>query len=126
MSKTTVSVELFCIQCNNFTEHVVTYREERMESIECQQCGRETVIWYDKLTPPSTEGTKQHVYHHHLHKLYSQEFLNRIMTKPKRMEEELINDLSVFLVTLPLRIITKPVRLLKEVFLSEGDDEEKS
>ena len=123
--KSSVSVELFCTQCNNFTEHVVSYKNERMESITCQQCNRTTVIWYDKTIPPDGEKAKQHIHHHHLSKLYSQEFLNRIMTKPKRMEKELVNDLSVFLVTLPLRIITKPVRLLKETFLFEDDEDQK-
>lgn len=121
MPKSIVSVELFCVQCNEFTEHIVTYKGERMESVKCQQCEREIVMWYDKpFQPLSDHG--QHVYHHNLRKLYSRRFLDRILTKPRRMEEELASDLSVFLVTLPLRIITKPVRLLQEVFLTEDDE----
>jgi len=41
--------------------------------------------------------------------------VERILTKPYRMTKELEEDLTKFILSLPIRIITKPYRIAREV-----------
>lgn len=113
-------VELLCVQCLSLTDHSLTYQNGYLVSLECQQCGRRVEIAPVQLASGSTDV--HHISRSHLDQLYHREFLRRILTKPARMEKELQEDLSVFLLTLPLRLLTKPYRL---VFEALRPDQEK-
>lgn len=121
--RTSMDVELLCTQCSGETVHRVMYHSDRIESVECLQCGRKISIRHDESVSTDSDPV-HHVARQHLDRLYTQEFLRRILTKPKRVEDELKADLSLFLVTLPLRLISKPVRLLQDIFVAP--DEQKS
>jgi hypothetical protein len=41
--------------------------------------------------------------------------LDRILTKPHRITEEMRKDLTIFITSLPIRIMTKPIRLAREL-----------
>lgn len=102
---------LYCLHCNEETEHTITYEGDTIKRIKCEKCGTELEI--DK------ESAKKN---------YTEEFIERILTKPQRMTEELQKDITAFLFSLPVRIITKPYRLLgevKEIAKSKKKDEGK-
>ncbi len=89
---------LYCIHCQKETLHTLTYVGGELQKIKCTECGME--ISFDK---------KQMLL------VYSEDLVKRILTKPKRMSKEAFSDLSSFLKSLPLRIATKPARIVREV-----------
>ncbi|PSR32560.1 MAG: bh protein [Sulfobacillus benefaciens] len=104
-------VELLCIPCMHSTGHTVTYRDRRLVSLECDVCHHRTEL--GEGVP--RENTEHKVTLHEIERLYTEDFLQRILSKPQRMTRELEEDLSLFLATVPLRLVTKPYRVLKEV-----------
>ena len=93
-----MKAELFCLHCNKDTPHQVTYVSNSLKSIRCLECCSEIEIKRDKLLEN-----------------YAVDFIDRILTKPYRMTRELEQDLTKFILSLPIRIITKPYRIAKEV-----------
>ncbi len=93
-----MKAELFCLHCNKDTPHEVNYAGNTLKSIKCLNCGNEIEIRRDKLLEN-----------------YAADFIDRILTKPYRMTQELEQDLTGFILSLPIRIITKPYRIAKEV-----------
>lgn len=93
-----MKAELFCLHCNKDTPHTVTYVGNTLKSIRCTKCGSEIEIRREKLIEN-----------------YAVDFIERILTKPYRMTRELENDLTKFILSLPIRIITKPYRIVKEM-----------
>jgi len=98
-----VSVEkiktmLYCIHCEKDTLHELTYVANRLEKTKCLECGME--IKFDK---------------EQLLMVYSKDLVKRLLTKPKRITDEAFSDLSGFLQSFPIRIVTKPSRMIKEV-----------
>ena len=90
---------LFCLHCEKETPHTIMYRGEYLQRINCNICGMEIHIDKEKIM-----------------KLYISNALNRLFTKPGRITEEMRRDLSTFLISLPLRIVSKPYRVAKEFF----------
>lgn len=93
-----MKAELYCLHCNRDTSHIVTYVGKTLRSIKCTECGSELEIRREKLIEN-----------------YAVDFIERILTKPYRMNRELEKDLTKFILSLPIRIITKPYRIAKEV-----------
>jgi transcription elongation factor Elf1 len=93
-----MDADLFCLHCSIDTIHKVTYKGNYLKSIKCNECGSELEIRKDRLL-----------------EFFAADFIERIMTKPKRMTAELEKDLTKFIMSLPIRIITKPYRVVKEV-----------
>ncbi|AEE91138.1 MAG: bh protein [Tepidanaerobacter acetatoxydans] len=93
-----MKAELFCLHCNKDTPHTVIYAGNTLKSIKCSNCGSEIEIRRDKLIEN-----------------YAVDFIERIFTKPYRMTRELEQDLTKFILSLPIRIITKPYRIAKEM-----------
>lgn len=89
---------LYCLYCKKETEHTIVYEGDMIKKIKCDECGTELEIDKEKAK-----------------KSYTEDFINRIFTKPQRMTEELQQDLTTFLLSLPIRIVTKPYRVLEEV-----------
>jgi hypothetical protein len=94
------------------TVHTVTYSDQRLASLECESCHHRTEVG---------EGANnlQKVTLRDIERLYTDEFLQRILSKPQRITHELEEDLSLFLATLPLRLVTKPYRVIKEILRYE-------
>lgn len=97
MKLTELSTDLFCIRCKEDTSHKITYLNQKISKIECENCGKSIEIDIDVA-----------------HELYD-ELLQRITSKPSRITEEYKTDLGKFLLSIPKRVATKPLRVYKEV-----------
>jgi hypothetical protein len=118
-----IDVDLFCLQCNQETAHRVEYLDGRIHRIQCEECGRMVEVWHEHFgTMDRQDVGHQRVHWSSLTTLYAPEFLNRVLSKPKRMEKELQADLSLFLITLPLRLVTKPMRILQEILRHDHEE----
>ena len=88
---------LYCVHCKEEVNHEITYINSDIKSIRCLQCNRTKQLKVD------------------LKKEFYKEIYERIATKPTRMTEEYRKDLSHLLLSLPVRAIKKPYRVLKDV-----------
>ena len=70
-----------------------------VHKIKCNICNTEIQIDREKII-----------------KFYTSKVLKRLLTKPERITEELREDMSSLLVSLPFRIASKPYRMAKEFF----------
>lgn len=113
-----MDVDLLCILCGVETAHRLRYQSDRLQSVECLECHRKLII--GEVSDEETGHTDQ-ISHHDMHRLYQHHFLNRVLNKPHRMSEEVRNDLTTFVVTIPLRVVTKPYRLLMEILKTHDD-----
>ena len=93
-----VKTELFCLHCDKETIHTITYSGRYLHKIKCEKCGTEIALDRRRILETYTADT-----------------LDRIFTKPHRLTEEMRKDLTVFITSLPIRIITKPIRMAKEI-----------
>ncbi|MCD5398032.1 bh protein [candidate division NPL-UPA2 bacterium] len=102
---TTIKTELFCLHCNQECLHIITYLGTYLKEVRCQECG--THIEMDRKRILET---------------YTAEVIDRILTKPHRLTEEVRSNLSNFIKSSPIRIITKPLRVAKEIMevIKEG------
>ncbi len=92
-----VDTELLCLHCDRETNHTVIYRGKYIHRIKCIECGTEIAINSKKIL-----GN------------YTPEDAGRCVSKPGKALEEMAADLAAFMSSLPVRIITKPVRLAGE------------
>jgi len=94
-----VFMDIYCLHCKEETPHKVVYGPKFLKEMRCEVCG--TVLRVDR---------KQML------KTYAAEFVDRVLTKPYRMKKELRGkELSDFILSLPIRIVSKPVRVAKEI-----------
>lgn len=98
-----LEANLYCIHCREEVPHEITYIRDQISHIECMECGKTLEFNHDIF-----KEYKKHVY-------------KSFVDKPKQFTEESRKDLSKFLFNLPVRIITKPYRVAKEV---RGDVED--
>ena len=96
--KTEMKTELYCLHCNKECSHIVTYLGKHLRNIKCEECGMHLEI--DKLK----------IMEH-----YAEDVLERMLTKPHRLTEEMHKDLTHFLKSLPIRVIKKPYKMTREV-----------
>ncbi len=97
MKNNTIDAILFCESCGDDREHEIHYHDNQIQSIECKACHHKIII--------NQEYVKKH---------YRSDFIERVLSKPRRMSKEMQADLNGFLHTLPYRVVTKPYRVLKE------------
>ncbi len=109
------NVELLCIPCMHTAVHTLTYVDRHLVALECQECHHRV----EMREVGSDDVIPHQISLNDMERLYTEEFLRRILTKPQRITQEWKDDLSLLLVTLPLRLITKPYRLLREILRSE-------
>lgn len=86
MKETRLETFLYCNDCKQEQDHVISYLNKRISEIECQVCQRRLSMQIDLS-----------------HELYD-ELFTRIRTKPARMTEEYRRHVSQFLLTLPARV----------------------
>lgn len=91
-----MEAELYCIHCQEDTLFHITYFNNTLWRIKCETCGHHLEIQEDIV------------------KKYFSNWVERILTKPKRMTKELEADLAKFFYSMPVRIISKPIRVRKE------------
>lgn len=92
-----IQTDLFCLHCEKETLHTISYSGRYLHRIKCEQCGTEIALDRKRIL-----------------ETYTAETLDRILTKPHRVTEEMRKDLTHFITSLPIRIMTKPIRLAKE------------
>ncbi|MUG72364.1 bh protein [Paenibacillus validus] len=102
MKETQINTSLFCIRCKEETDHTITYLNKHISRIHCDFCGRQMDIHIDIS-----------------HEIYD-EVVKRIRSKPVRMSEEYRHHLKEFLLSLPVRIVSKPYRVYREAKEIEG------
>ncbi len=93
-----IETDLFCLHCDRETLHTIGYSGRYLHKIRCEECGTEIAIDRKRILETYTADT-----------------LDRILTKPHRVTEEMRKDLTIFITSLPIRIMTKPIRLAKEL-----------
>ncbi|TSB47250.1 bh protein [Alkalicoccobacillus porphyridii] len=96
MKTSQMEADLYCIHCKEEVLHEITYVNDQLKSIECIECSHDLEFVMD------------------LDQEFYEETQKRIATKPKRMTQEYREDLSRFLFSLPVRVISKPYRLFKD------------
>lgn len=92
------NTQLYCIQCDEETEHKVVYIDGKIKMVKCNQCDTTFGVDENKLLES-----------------YTKEKVNDILTKPARLKNEIKEEGTKILFSLPKRIITKPYRVIKEV-----------
>lgn len=92
-------ITLFCINCNKEAEHTVHYIGDYLKSVECDSCGKKIEI--DRR---------------HLRTVFAEDFINRILTKPHRMNEDMKKAVATLLPFFPRRLIKEPLKVLKEIY----------
>ena len=96
--------ELYCLHCSKETPHTLTYAghplsgESYLRKIKCEDC--KTIIELDRIK---------------ILELYGKQLVKRALNKPGRLTKEIRADLTNFIKSLPIRIITKPYRTAKEI-----------
>ncbi|AJQ26306.1 hypothetical protein [Pelosinus fermentans] len=138
MCKESFKAVLVCMRCNQETVHDIEYNNKLIVQISCEECGK-TIGPYKQITAtplPSNlthkttitssptpigntalanensrfeKSSKSSSY-----QSYGELLLSRIITKPSRLNQEIHKDLATFLYSIPVRFMTKPVRIAKE------------
>jgi hypothetical protein len=92
-----VRMDLFCDICNEDTAHVITYAGEKVIKAHCTNCGKEFHTSRDAALAA-----------------YTDDVIQRLRTKPKRIRAELARDPVRSVISMPARLITKLFRVEKE------------
>ncbi|MDD3776754.1 MAG: bh protein [Actinomycetota bacterium] len=93
------TITLFCINCNREVPHTVHYIGDYLKSVECNHCGKKVEI--DRR---------------HLRTVFAEDFINRILTKPHRMTEDMKKAVATLMPFFPKRLIREPLKVLKEIY----------
>ncbi|AZO94762.1 bh protein [Halocella sp. SP3-1] len=94
-----INTNLFCINCNEETEHIILYLDDEIKSIECKKCHRISGIDKNELL-----------------ELYTIDTVKHILTEPFKLNKKIKEEGSTFLYSFPKRIFSKPYRIVKDIF----------
>jgi len=92
-------IVLFCINCDKESFHTVNYIGSYLRSVSCNNCSR--TIEIDRR---------------HLRTVFAEDFINRILTKPHRMTEDMKKAVATLMPFFPKRLIREPIKVLKEIY----------
>jgi hypothetical protein len=92
-------IVLFCINCDKEAPHTVHYIGSYLKSVSCDSCARKIEI--DRR---------------HLRTVFAEDFINRILTKPHRMTEDMKKAVATLVPFFPKRLIREPLKVLKEIY----------
>jgi hypothetical protein len=92
-------ITLFCINCNEETPHTVQYIGSYLRSVSCDNCTKKIEI--DRR---------------HLRTVFAEDFIDRILTKPHRMTEDMKRAVAILMPFFPKRLIREPLKVLKEIY----------
>jgi hypothetical protein len=103
-------ITLFCINCNEETPHTVQYIGSYLRSVSCDNCTK-----------------KIEVDRRHLRTVFAEDFIDRILTKPHRMTEDMKRAVAILMPFFPKRLIREPLKVLKEIYeiLKKNDKNKK-
>jgi hypothetical protein len=97
MKESKVKSYLYCVPCHEETPHIILYIDNEIKSVECEICARKQEFKFD------------------INKKFYKELYYRISSKPSRITQEYRQDLNHFILGFPLRIASKPYRLMKDL-----------
>ena len=107
-------IALFCISCGEETPHTVHYIGSYLRSVSCDSCSKKIEI--DRR---------------HLRTVFAEDFIDRILSKPHRMTEDMKKAFATLMPFFPKRLIKEPLQVLREIYAilkkdTEGKTESKS
>jgi hypothetical protein len=123
VKKKHIQAELFCLSCNDDSIHTIEYDHNLIVQISCVKCGRiigssgQTLITSTSHTDFTWVKEKIGIVRDEeiSAKEFAEKLIQRIITKPSRLTDEMHYDLETFIRTIPTRVVTKPVRLAREI-----------
>jgi hypothetical protein len=92
-------IVLFCVNCNKESPHTVYYIGNYLRSVVCDNCNRKIEI--DRR---------------HLRTVFAEDFINRILTKPHRMTEDMKKAIATLMPFFPKRLFKEPLKVMKEIY----------
>jgi transcription elongation factor Elf1 len=92
-------IMLFCINCNKESTHTVHYIGNYLRSVVCDNCNKKIEI--DRR---------------HLRTVFAEDFINRILTKPHRMTEDMKKALATLTPFFPKRLFKEPLKVIREIY----------
>ena len=92
-------ITLFCVNCNTETSHTIEYIGSFLKSVSCDRCTKKIEI--DRR---------------HLRTVFAEDFIDRILTKPHRMNLEMKKAFITLMPFFPKRLIREPLQVLKEIY----------
>src|SRR4030066_1994568 len=92
-------ITLFCISCNEETPHTVQYIGSFLRSVSCDNCTKKIEI--DRR---------------HLRTVFAEDFIDRILTKPPRMTEDMKKAIATLMPFFPKRLITEHLQVLRDIY----------
>ncbi len=99
MKDETTKITLFCINCNEDSPHTVQYIGSYLRSISCDKCSKKVEI--DRR---------------HLRTVFAEDFIDRILTKPHRMNEDMKRAFATLVPFFPKRLFMEPIKVLREIY----------
>jgi hypothetical protein len=92
-------IVLFCVNCNKESPHTVYYIGNYLRSVVCDNCNKKIEI--DRR---------------HLKTVFAEEFINRILTKPHRVTEDMKKAIATLMPFFPKRLFKEPLKVMKEIY----------
>lgn len=92
-------ITLFCVNCNEETTHTVHYIGDYLRSISCDSCSKKIEI--DRR---------------HLRTVFAEDFIDRVLSKPHRMTEDMKKAFATLLPFFPKRLFREPLQVLREIY----------
>ena len=92
-------ITLFCINCNEDTSHTVQYIGTYLKSITCDECSK--IVEIDRR---------------HLRTVFAEDFIDRILTKPHRMNEDMKRAFATLVPFFPKRLLREPIKVIREIY----------
>jgi len=93
-----IKTTLLCSWCFREAPTLITYVADSIVRIECQKCGH--LFKVSRAT---------------LYSYLVSDWEKRSFTKPARLAREIKNDPSHFIIGLPFRVMSKPLRMAREL-----------
>ena len=102
------SITLFCVNCNEETPHTVQYIGSYLRSVKCDNCSKKIEI--DRR---------------HLRTVFAEDFIDRLLTKPHRINEDMKRAFATLMPFFPKRLFLEPLQVFREIYGILKKDEDK-
>jgi hypothetical protein len=101
-------ITLFCVNCNEETPHTVQYIGSYLRSVTCDKCSKKIEI--DRR---------------HLRTVFAEDFIDRLLTKPHRINEDMKKAFATLMPFFPKRLFLEPLQVFREIYGILKKDESK-
>ena len=104
------NITLFCVNCNEETPHTVQYIGSYLRSVTCNNCSKKIEI--DRR---------------HLRTVFAEDFIDRLLTKPHRINEDMKKAFATLMPFFPKRLFLEPLQVFREIYgILKKDESEKT